>query len=793
MVKKLATSVMLLFTQALGALGGCTDNRPMLEVSLQGVPADATSLSILPIVAGHRLSPQPLSDAPSFFRVELPRDSNGTVDLQVSGLSSNTCAVAAGSASRDISGSGRYPLDIQLVPAPGCVLDISPGAFLSSGGGLVTVDPGGTSCRPPCQVALRDRLVEGDRRVTLRALEDPDSFFFGWPGAPLCRDPGSCSIELDPGVTRITTAFVKRRVCITQGFCWENPLPQGNAITGLSATSGHDVWAVGGVGTLLHWDGSFWGTLATPSGLTLYGVMALAKDDVWAVGDQGTVLHFDGSAIQTVPCPTHSVLRGVWGNRKDNVWMVGDQGSVLHWDGSTLQPVSAPNKGTLSAVWGSGDNDVWAAGAGILHWDGEGLSLQKFRPRQGVILQGLWGSGPADVWAVGATGGAGPDQQVLHFDGGAWVEVAAAPSIGGLWTVVGLAQGGKTRHLYAGGMNGGLLHLDLTQDPVGTWTESGAGRAWVRGLWAGETDDVWAAGEGGTLIHGDGVNYFPYTGDGRANLNAVWSSGPGDIWAVGGGVLHWNGAFWVQEDQPTGTLWDVFGMGPDVWAVGNGGAVIRLRGELGAQLGRQETHLGSALFGMWGNARNNLWIVGAAGTILHFDGNQFTPVKTAITDNLWRIWGSGPSGQEDLWAIGFGTTDQTNDSSIWHYHDGAWSLAHTVAGARLWDLGGSGPDDVWFAGENRTLLHFHGGAFSDEGAVFDKDAVLRSVWVNGDLWISGFDPHGTLFAQRGAGSGSWQINYLPVEDLINAIHGAGQDLIAVGQAGIVLRRTGSTP
>jgi hypothetical protein len=45
-------------------------------------------------------------------------------------------------------------------------------------------------------------------------------------------------------------------VCSADNWRWRNPLPQGNFLNGVWGSGASDVWAVGGAGTILHWDGS---------------------------------------------------------------------------------------------------------------------------------------------------------------------------------------------------------------------------------------------------------------------------------------------------------------------------------------------------------------------------------------------------------------------------------------------------------------------------------------------------------------------------------------------------------
>lgn len=41
------------------------------------------------------------------------------------------------------------------------------------------------------------------------------------------------------------------RVCSTDNWCWESPLPQGNTLNGVWGTGAKDMWAVGNQGTIL--------------------------------------------------------------------------------------------------------------------------------------------------------------------------------------------------------------------------------------------------------------------------------------------------------------------------------------------------------------------------------------------------------------------------------------------------------------------------------------------------------------------------------------------------------------
>jgi hypothetical protein len=56
-----------------------------------------------------------------------------------------------------------------------------------------------------------------------------------------------------------------------------------------------------------------------------------ASKDVWAVGEVGTILHWDGTSWSESPSGTNEDLADVWGSGAHDVWAVGYSGNILHW------------------------------------------------------------------------------------------------------------------------------------------------------------------------------------------------------------------------------------------------------------------------------------------------------------------------------------------------------------------------------------------------------------------------------------------------------------------------------
>jgi len=94
------------------------------------------------------------------------------------------------------------------------------------------------------------------------------------------------------------------------------------------------VWAVGVDGSILHYNGFTWSSFSSGTTDILFGVWASSGADVWAVGGaNGMILHYNGSSWSTVFSGTTSpnFLTGIWGSSSSDLWAVGDTGdTILH-------------------------------------------------------------------------------------------------------------------------------------------------------------------------------------------------------------------------------------------------------------------------------------------------------------------------------------------------------------------------------------------------------------------------------------------------------------------------------
>jgi len=103
------------------------------------------------------------------------------------------------------------------------------------------------------------------------------------------------------------------------------------------------------------------------------------------------------------------------------------------------------------------------------------------------------------------------------------------------------------------------------------------------------------------------------------------------------------------------------------------------------------------LYGIWGSASDNVFAVGASGTILHYDGSAWSTMTRGTTNNLHGIWGSSSS---DVFAIGVGGT-------ILHYDGSAWStMTSGTTTNHLRGIWGSSSENVFAVGDSGTIVHY---------------------------------------------------------------------------------------
>lgn len=241
-------------------------------------------------------------------------------------------------------------------------------------------------------------------------------------------------------------------------------------------------------------------------------------------------------------------------------------------------------------------------------------------------------------------------------------------------------------------------------------------------------------------------------------LLSVSGRSPDDIFSVGADkghgplVLHFDGKAWKQlHTGHTGDLWWVFTPpeGPVLMA-GAGGTVLRYDGRTFERmptpgLGKQ------TVYGVWGRSAADFYAVGSAagrdGFIWHYHGAAFEKetlpldlprIAEGEVPGFFKVWGTG----DDVWVVGAGGTvlHRTGTSPFTVVPSGAKETLFTVhgAGERLVTVGGAG---------NGVLLELQSTRLHDASP--PAAGLLQGIFVSdryGD-WASG--ERGSVYTRMG--------------------------------------------
>lgn len=217
--------------------------------------------------------------------------------------------------------------------------------------------------------------------------------------------------------------------------------------------------------------------------------------------------------------------------------------------------------------------------------------------------------------------------------------------------------------------------------------------------------DLWGQGADGTLelfagaTSGNVVRYsggaWELTDLGTSNHEGVGGSGPSALYAVSwGGAYRWDGVEWAFEAPPEDArLNDVWAVGDDAFAVGEGGAIAR-RSSSGWTA--MDSGVTVDLAGVAGTSTTDVWAVGAEGTALHFDGSTWTATETGVDEALWAVFAPGAN---TVYAVG-------NNGVALFWNGAEWSSLPTGVSNNLYAVHGASAVNVWAVGNRGMALQY---------------------------------------------------------------------------------------
>ena len=537
------------------------------------------------------------------------------------------------------------------------------------------------------------------------------------------------------------------------------------------------VFVVGDEGMVLRYtgvadvNGHLWQHMEVPTQLPLHGLWGLSADNLYAVGWMGCLLHYDGHAWQLLrggvidtqggrfaACEENTPLFAIAGNSQGQAWAVGDDGIILHFDGNQWQRESSQTQVNLRAVTCGPDNIVYAAG-------GEGTVLRR-------DAQGLWTKLDCPLGS-GFHAMALLDDDTLLLGGGRYFV-----DQGGFRGELVRYQNGEFQALNFNDPMPRLRALKTYKDGVLIVGDQGH-LFYFKDLRLDQLEsncrhdlmDIVTLATGEALVVGDFATIMTASEDFtqvlalppqkaaaspwqlmdvpcKSQLWQITESPDGSCYACGeaGTVLHLRDGVWhllpPPSDLAVHCVWD---SGAGLFAAGQVGRIYRFDGQQWAL--HYDLNLDLTILAMWGDGPNSLYAVGDEGLILHFDGLRWQRMPSGTQSALYGLWAWD---EQHMLAPGdFGL--------VLRYNGKDWSEFNVGTESFLYSIWGDSLSNIYAVGLSGTLAHFNGqrwqqmatrlredllsisgstaaGAF----AVGTRGCVLR---LDGDQWLS--EPSGT--------------------------------------------------
>ncbi|MBN1770462.1 MAG: hypothetical protein JXB32_04305 [Deltaproteobacteria bacterium] len=227
-------------------------------------------------------------------------------------------------------------------------------------------------------------------------------------------------------------------------------------------------------------------------------------------------------------------------------------------------------------------------------------------------------------------------------------------------------------------------------------------------------DTGFAVGMNGTIVRFVDSGWVRVRSPVTYNLRGLHVLSASFAVAVGtnGAVLWWRGGDWSYDDT-TGTSQSLYGVWAaaedDVWVAGANGTMLHWNGLGWAAVPSGTT---SHLWRIWGRANDDIMAVGRLGAAVHYDGSAWTQVAPASID--WEIsstWSPGGG----VWYIG----GHEGRLVRWDVGAGTWTPVATGTTGSIEALWGTGPDDIWAVGGwvEPIVLHYDGTAWAPDDSV----------------------------------------------------------------------------
>lgn len=250
-------------------------------------------------------------------------------------------------------------------------------------------------------------------------------------------------------------------------------------------------------------------------------------------------------------------------------------------------------------------------------------------------------------------------------------------------------------------------------------------------IWGVSPTAVYALG-GRSLLFYNGSNWTALP-DPPSSGRAIWGTRPENLFIIAEGgswpsrghadVYMYDGVSWkpvLERPFPLARLRDIWGSSNlDVFAVGDAGTILHYDGSAWSEM---LSGTASDLRCLWGTSSYDVFAAGSEGTVLHYDGSTWERISYNPSWDLSGVWGTSKS---DVYCVGVDGTSG-HEGTAFHYDGSSWRIVAN-ADRRLWNVWGSSSTEVFAVGDSGRMLHYDGVAWST--------SRTGPVWAGG-IWGS---------------------------------------------------------
>lgn len=378
-----------------------------------------------------------------------------------------------------------------------------------------------------------------------------------------------------------------------------------------------------------------WEVVSSPTTSRLSGIDVVSSDDIYAVGgayldgQNPIVLHYNGTDwnVNSTFISDNQHFTAVSFSDANNGWGVGYQ-TLSQYDGGNWNHQS-PNAVFLYGIemlntnFGINVGFYYVFSGGLTHYGSirtyNGSDWQETSTRLNETYL---------------------DVDMLNADEG-WI---VGDANGSVYLSNGLAQPDSTAA--PGGI---ILHRP---NAVSGWTSVHTTNEVLFGISAISSNDVWAVGNNGTIVHYNGSEWQTVPSPVTANLKEIVMSSPTNGWIVGEGgtILYYSNGSWQSTASPVTTNLHDIAISPsgEAWAVGDDGIILHYQPPATLTINYDD---------------------GAPGSYFTLTGSGFPPNDTATIMLNGRVLGTIPTTADGSFTFLLNSSDA---------EEGAYMVTATV-------------------------------------------------------------------------------------------------------------------